>query len=316
MVPGMTRFAIAALRGSVLMVALGVGSAAWADDVPTPPAIVAAAPAGDWVSIDPADLLVMDLAPDAAGHSRRVVIQLMPAPFAQGWVRNVRALAAAHWWDGTSINRTQDNYVVQWGDAFADDKARAKPLPPGLLDNAEGGYVTPRFALGDGGNGGLDLGGDAYAKDTRIRGGWPIALDADHAWPVHCYGMVGVGRDNPPDTGSGAELYVVIGQAPRQLDRNLALVGRVIEGMENLSSLPRGTGEIGFYKTAAERLPILAIHPGAEVAGLPRYQMLSSESPSFARYAVARANRRDRFFVSPAGGVDVCNVPVPIRRAP
>ena len=79
---------------------------------PSPGEIVAAAPANDWIAIAPSDLLVMDLAPDAKGGSRRVVVQLMPAPFSQGWIGNIRKLAAAHWWDGTSINRVQDNYVV------------------------------------------------------------------------------------------------------------------------------------------------------------------------------------------------------------
>jgi peptidylprolyl isomerase len=285
-------------------------------DVPSPPEIVAAAKPGEWVAIAPSDLLVMDLAPDAAGHARRVVIQLLPAPFAQGWISNIRKLAAAHWWDGTSVNRAQDNYVVQWGDPDGDDKARAKPLPPGLIDNAEAAYLAPRFALPAGADTALSLGGDAYAPETQIMAGWAVGLDKDHAWPLHCYGMVGVGRDNPPDTGTGAELYVVIGHAPRQLDRNIALVGRVIEGIELLSTLPRGTLPLGFYATAGERVPITAIRNGPDVPGLPPYQMLSTRSASFTAYAAARANRRDRFFVQPAGGVDACNVPVPVRRAP
>src|SRR3546814_1456277 len=69
----------------------------------------------------------MDLAPDAAGGERRVVIQLMPAPFSRGWIGNIRKLAAAHWWDGTSVYRVQDNYVAQWGDANGEDPAKAKP---------------------------------------------------------------------------------------------------------------------------------------------------------------------------------------------
>jgi cyclophilin family peptidyl-prolyl cis-trans isomerase len=284
--------------------------------VATPPEIVAAAPAGEWAAIAPADLLVMDLAPDAAGHARRVVIQLLPAPFSQGWIGNIRKLAAAHWWDGTSINRVQDNYVVQWGDPLGDDKARAKPLPQGLIQVGEGAYLAPRFALPAGADSAPGYGADAYAGETRIIAGWPVGLDKDHAWPLHCYGMVGVGRDNPPDTGSGAELYAVIGQAPRQLDRNIALVGRVIDGIELLSSLPRGTAELGFYAQAAQRLPITAIRVGSDVPGLPAYQMLSTDGVSFARYSAARANRRDRFFIQPAGGVDACNVPVPVRRAP
>jgi peptidylprolyl isomerase len=282
----------------------------------SPPEIVAAAPAGEWVTIAPADLLMMDLAPDAAGHARRVVIQLLPAPFSQGWIANIRKLAAAHWWDGLSVNRAQDNYVVQWGDPDSDDKGKAKALPPGLIENGQGAYLAPRFALPAGAETALSTGGDVYAPDTRIIAGWPVGLDQDHAWPLHCYGMVGVGRDNPPDTGSGAELYVVIGHAPRQLDRNIALVGRVIEGIDLLSTLPRGTAALGFYASAGERVPIVAIRSGGDVPGLPAYQYLSTSGSAFARYAAARANRRDRFFIQPAGGVDACNVPVPVRRVP
>ena len=284
--------------------------------VVTPAEIVAAAPAGEWMAIAPADLLVIDLAPDAAGHARRVVIQLLPPPFSQGWIGNIRKLAAAHWWDGTSINRAQDNYVVQWGDPDGDNTAKARPLPSGLIENGESAYLAPRFALPGGAETALSLGADAYAADTRIIAGWPVGLDKDHAWPLHCYGMVGVGRDNSPDTGTGAELYAVIGHAPRQLDRNIALVGRVIEGIELFSALPRGTAALGFYATAGERVPIVTVRNGGDVPALPKYQYLSSNGPAFARYAAARANRHDRFYIQPAGGVDVCNLPVPVRRAP
>ena len=96
-------------------------------------------------------------------------------------------------------------------------------------------------------------------------------------------GMVGVGRDLPPDTGSGAELYVVSGHATRHLDRNLGVVGRVIEGMEHLTTLPRGTGALGFYATAAERVTISSMHLGTEVKDLPSYEFLSPASPSLLR---------------------------------
>ena len=46
----------------------------------------------------------------------------------------------------------------------------------------------------------------------------------------------------------------------------------------------------------------------------PHFEYLSTASESFARYADARANRRDPFFIQPAGGADVCNIPVPVRR--
>lgn len=327
---------------------------------PAPSEIVAAAPVSDWVAINAADLLVMTLAPDTRGRERRVVIQLMPAPFSQGWVGNIRALAAAHWWDGLSINRVQDNYVVQWGDADGEDAAKARALPEGLRVVPENEYLIDQIDLQisrtgeertpeivemyrdamaemednpDRHRGLVDVEGtrtaeapagwherDAVAEWVEFFDGWPVAAEGERAdtkfWPVHCYGMVGVGRNLSPDTGSGAELYTVIGHAPRHLDRNIALVGRVIEGIEHLSSLPRGTGPLGFYESTGERVPIVSIRLATELplADQPRFEYLSTESESFARYADARANRRDPFFNVPAGGADICNIPVPVRR--
>lgn len=333
-----------------------------------PAEIVAAAPKTDWVTIAAEDLLVMTLAPDAEGKPRQVVIQLMPAPFSQGWVHNIRLFARSGWYDGTSVNRVQDNYVTQWGDPNYDNPeatGKPKPLPQGLKVMGEAEYVTsdllaipdprgrPRFnyTLGammtrnamiaangavvvpDGLRQALESGtppekvetpktGDAYAPLATLALGWPIAgtmgKDGNAFWPTHCYGMVGVGRNYSPDAGSGAELYTVIGHAPRHLDRNIALVGRVIEGMEHLSSLPRGKGALGFYtaEESAKRTPITSVRVANDLPmnEQPRFEYLSTESETFARYAEAIANRRDPFFIAPAGGADICNIRVPVRR--
>jgi len=284
-------------------------SAQEAKSYPAPSEIVAAAKADDWVAIAPSDVLVMDLAPDSKGKSRRVVIQLMPAPFSQGWVSNIRKLAAAHWWDGTSINRVQDNYVVQWGDA-----TEKKALPDGLATVGAKDYVTPDWPTKDWILARADGRPDAYAGAHGFYLGWPLAQGREGLWPVHCYGMVGVGRNLSPDTGTGAELYTVIGHAPRHLDRNIALVGRVIDGIEHMSSLPRGTGALGFYEKEEERVPILSVRLGTAAKDVPAFEYLATDSDSFAAYADARANRRDAFFNIPAGGADICNIPVPIRR--
>jgi cyclophilin family peptidyl-prolyl cis-trans isomerase len=284
--------------------------AAAALPAPAPSEIVDAAPATDWVTIADADLLIMDLSPDAAGKARRVVIQLISAPFSQAWVGNIRKLAAAHWWDMTSVNRVQDNYVVQWGDA-----TEKKPLPKALRNTSEVNYTTLRD---DKFKQSAQPRADSYANETGFIAGWPYASDDHLAWPVHCYGMVGVGRNMPPDSGSGAELYAVIGQAPRHLDRNIALVGRVVAGIDNLSSLPRGTGALGFYEKPEQRITIRSARMATDLPepDRPHFQYLSPESASFQKYADARANRRDPFFVHAAGGVDICNLPVPIRPTP
>ncbi|MEZ5680499.1 MAG: peptidylprolyl isomerase [Erythrobacter sp.] len=316
---------------------------------PSPNEIVAGAKAEEWVAIPAEDLLVMTLAPDAEGKERKVVIQLMPAPLLQGWVENIRTLARAKWYDDITVNRVQDNYVVQWGDLNYDNpeaKGEPKLLPEGLRVMEESDY-TARLIEWQEKNAERDAerqsrqapdielrpveiepypawhSGDAYAPWVDFYDGWPVATKGfgwdQRWWPTHCYGMVGVGRNYSPDTGSGAELYTVIGQAPRHLDRNIALVGRIIEGMEHLSSLPRGHGDLGFYsdEEADKRTPILTVRVASDLpaAERPAFEYLSTEGATFARYADARANRRDPFFIHPAGGADICNIPVPIRRA-
>ena len=82
-------------------------------------------------------------------------------------------------------------------------------------------------------------------RKTGFDGDFPAGSDGKSEWLLHCYGMVGAGRDNAADSGSGVELYAVTGQSPRQLDRNITLVGRVVQGMELLSVLPRGPGRDG-----------------------------------------------------------------------
>ncbi|QZH75501.1 MAG: peptidylprolyl isomerase [Erythrobacter sp.] len=299
----------------------------------TPSSVIAAAAPEEWVRIAAEDLLVMELAPDAAGQPRTVVIQLIPPPFSQPWVENIRTLARAHWWDETSVNRVQDNYVTQWGDA-----TEAKPLPDSLMDtqgrpfiadfedldrplveenleNAYEGMADHRIAWLDGYSGFPRTG---YYADVEVWvDGWPIASDNElNVWPIHCYGYVGVGRNYAPDTGTGAELYTIIGQPQRHMDRNLAVVGRVIAGMQHLSSLPRGSGELGFYteEEAHLRTSIMSVRLGSELPAPPAFEYLDTSSQSFAQLVQVRANRNDEFYTVSAGGVDICSVEVPIRR--
>jgi peptidylprolyl isomerase len=292
-------------RIAALILSALAATAATSSEPPTPTNIVASAPAIAWRSIDPDDLLVMKLK-----NGGQVLIQLAP-DFAPVHVANIRALARAHWWDRATIYRVQDDYVVQWGKN--DGKA---PLPPGVVPKPPAEYARPLRGLTV-----RPLGyPDDYAPRAGFADGWPIAYDprSETANLVHCYGYVGAGRDLSPDTGTGGELYAVIGHAPRHLDRNIALVGRVIEGIDRLSSLPRGTGDLGFYKNPANAVPIASVRLASDLppGQRPSFQYMDTSSPAFAAYVRARANRRDSFFIRPAGGVDLCNAPVPIRRTP
>ncbi len=269
----------------------------------TPQSVLASAAPTDWAPIDPNELLVMDLA-----RGGRIVIQLADA-FAPVHVANIRTLARAHWYDGLVIERVQDNYVVQWGDPDG-----VKPLASGVTQKPPAEYS--RQAAG------VPLAplpfDDTYADRVGFWGSFPVAESRDEAWLTHCYGMVGVGRNVNPDTGTGAELYAVIGQAPRALDRNIALVGRVLSGMPLLAALPRGQGDLGFYASTAERVPIRSIRMAADLpsAERPRFEVLKTATPTFRAWIRVKANREDSFFLRPAGALDVCNALPPVRPAP
>ena len=292
------------MRSLMLATAAALMIGAAPAKLPTPGDIVASAPASAWKAIPADDLLVMDLA-----KGGRIVIQLAPV-FAPVHVANIRALAHGRYWDGATVYRVQDNYVAQWGLNESD-----KPWPSGVRAKPPAEYTRALKGLAI-----KPLGyPDAYAPAAGFAGGWPVGYARKAGWATlaHCYGSVGVGRDLSPDTGTGGELYAVIGQAPRQLDRNIAVVGRVVEGIDRLSSLPRGTGDLSFYTDKAQYVPIATIRLASEMpaAERPSYQYMDTASAAFARYLHVRANRHDAFYDRPAGGVDLCNVQVPVRKA-
>jgi peptidylprolyl isomerase len=280
--------------------------------VTEPADVIAHSAASDWRPIDPENLLVMDLADGANGTGGRVIIELAP-DFAPVHVANMRRFARAGWWNAATIYRVQDNYVAQWGNGDA-----AVAMPDGVVASPPAEYERSTRGLHI-----RPLGfPDSYAPMAGHMGGWPVAWDPRRhmAWLTHCYASVGVGRDLAPSTGTGGELYAVIGHSPRHLDRNIANVGRVVEGIAFLSARPRGTGQLGFYQ--ADRgetpIPIRSIRLAADMpeSERPQFEAMRSDTATFAAYVRGRANRGGQFFQVPQGGIDVCNVNVPVRRRP
>ncbi|MEO7278024.1 MAG: peptidylprolyl isomerase [Sphingomicrobium sp.] len=269
----------------------------------TPADIVAKSPLGAWTAIPDDDVMVIDFK-----GGGRTVVQLAPR-FAPVHVANVKALARGGYWDGASVYRLQDNYVAQWGLNESD-----RPWPAGVVAKPPAEYTRPLKALRI-----KPLGyPDAYAPAAGFADGWQIAYSPKAGWAnlAHCYGSVGVGRDLSPDTGTGGELYAVIGQGPRALDRNIALIGRVIEGIDRFSSLPRGPAPMGFYADRKQDFPIQSIRLASDMplAERPLFEVMDTNSATFARLLHLKANRKDDFFVRPAGGIDLCSATVPVRK--
>lgn len=300
---------------AALLVAMGLALPAMAatpNATPTTQALLAKSKPDEWRTPDPDNLLYMQL------PQGRVVIELAP-DFTPLHAANIRTLVREHYFDGLAIVRVQDNFVAQWGDPNDDDhgdKTRIKPLgsakrtlPPEYTRPIDS--RLPWTALPD---------GDVYAPQVGFSEGFPAARDpaSGREWLVHCYGMVGVARDVAPDSGNGSSLYVAIGEAPRQIDRNLAVAGRVLEGMQYLSALPRGTGPLGFYTRASQRVPILSVRLAADLppAQREKLEVLRTDSATFAAIVEARRNRQDAFYTEPAGKIGICHIDVPVRSEP
>jgi peptidylprolyl isomerase len=291
----------------------------------SPSEILAAAPADHWLPIQLTDLMVLTL-PDAPdGTKRQAVIQLLPAHLSGGHVRNVQTLARTRWWDGTKIYRVAKNFVTQFG-----GNPDAKAPPKGLETVPESEYYNDALgARRDADMAALKAAVDysnqyqgteirplmkmiyenAGAQKVGFGGGWPIGsktVDGETKYyPLTCRGSLSPAHYDPPDTGTGAELSVITGEAARSLDTSFGMVGRVIDGLEHLQNLPLGTDPGGFYADNSQHIKIQSIRLASELplAELPSYEYLASYSPALLQHIEAHG-----------GYGNICTVPVPIRK--
>jgi len=268
---------------SIALILMSLASISGADDPLSTADVMASLEESDWRRPDPGNLLYMQLA------SGTVIMELAPK-FAPQSILNIKTLAKEKYFDDLAIIRSQDNYVVQWADP-AEEEETAKSL------GSAKATLTAEFER--------SLDGD----------GFPAGSDGTKAWLAHCYGMVGVARGNETDSGNGTSLYVITGHAPRHLDRNVALVGRVISGIEHLTVLPRGAGEMGFYESLDAATPIVSIRLGVDVAeeDQAKIELMRTDTEAFADYVMSRAFRHEEWFVEPTGRIEICNINPPTR---
>ena len=287
----------------------------------TPAEVLAAAPADHWKPIPVNDLMIFTL-PDAADRTEReVIIQLLPAKLSGGHVRNVRKLAKARWWDGTKIYRVAKNFVTQFG-----GNPDGKKLPKGLETVPESEYFNA--AMGEKRKTDMDALKAAYEYSNQYQGteikplmkiifenagadsvgfgdGWPIGMKGGKAYPITCRGSLSPAHYDPPDTGTGAEISIITGEAARNLDTTFGMVGRVIDGLEHVINLPLGDAPGGFYSDKSKHIKIQSIRLASELplADQPRYEYLASYSHSLLQYIEAHG-----------GYGNICTVDYPIRK--
>ena len=276
-------------------------------------AFAADPPPEAWRSVDPQNLVLIDT------RYGQVAVELAPE-FAPKHAERVRALIRAHFYDGLSFYRVIDGFVAQGGigegtASTKDHPVEARDLakwPPLKAEFDRASAPAPVFTpLGN---------ADLMAPEVGFEDGFPVARDPKDGreWLIHCPGTFAFARDNDPDTAS-TEFYIVIGQAPRRLDRDLTAFGRVLSGMQYVQKLERGDPDVdsGVIGDVSKRDPILRIRLAADLPASerPSFQVLRTESQSFADSVEARRNPTSPFyFRKPPPVLDICGVPVPVKR--
>ncbi len=273
-------------------------------------------PQDDWRTVDPQNLVLIDT------KYGQVAVELAPE-FAPKHTERLKALIRAHFYDGLSFYRVIDGFVAQGGigegtASTKDHPDAAKDLekkwPPLKAEFDRASAATPAFTpLGN---------GDLMASEVGFEDGFPVARAPKEGreWLIHCPGTFAFARDNDPDTAS-TEFYIVIGQAPRRLDRDLTAFGRVLSGQQYLQKLERGDPEVesGVIQDVSKRDAIIRVQIAADMpaAERPSFQVIRTESKTFADAVELRRHPTSPFyFRKPPPVLDICGVPIQVKRVP
>jgi peptidylprolyl isomerase len=268
-----------------------------------------------WNLLDPDNTVYLQL------EEGTVVIELNPT-FAPKTVKQFKALLEEQFYRGMSFYRVIEGFVAQGGDesdidgnpAVETTKAEFEidwPLKPKDKDEAKNWQPMSWMAVQE---------NDMFAPYTGFIDGFAAARDeekAGKAWLTHCPGTVAMARTNDPDS-SASDFYIVIGQAPRYLDRNLSIFGRVVWGMDVVQRIKRGPAldngiiEKDLDRTYIKRMRLASSMEQDETMDI---WVADTNSVGFKKSLKERRNRKHEFFHhKPPKVLDVCQVPVPVRR--
>ncbi|HEY1962221.1 MAG TPA: peptidylprolyl isomerase [Rhizomicrobium sp.] len=288
------------------MVFVSLVCGARAADAPSPPA-------QDWRDVAPNNLVLIDT------RYGEVAVELAPE-FASRHVERVRALIRAHFYEGLSFYRVIDGFVAQGG--IGEGTAPTKDRPTA----AAGLKLWPPLKAEFERPIGSDLiftqlgNADLFAPEVGHADGFPVGRDpkTKTMWMVQCPGTFAFARDNGADTAT-TEFYIVIGEAPRRLDRNLTAVGRVIDGLQYVQKLERGDPDVenGVIQDVSKRDVISRVRLAEDIPekDRPHYQVMRTESVSFAKEKERRKNPAPEFYhYTPPPVLDICGLSVPVRR--
>lgn len=263
-----------------------------------------------------------------------VVIELNPE-FAPEMVEHLKVLMEDQYYRGRSFYRVIDGFMAQAG---ADPDTPENPDNPVVKAEFEIDWpVKPDDKDEEEDNADGESGqeseqeewtempwtpvqeNDLFAPYTGFVNGFAVGRDqkkAGKAWLLHCPGSVALARSIEPDSGF-ADFYIVMGQSPRYLDRNMTVFGRVVWGMDVVQRIKRGpTLENGMIVADLDRTWIKRMRLASTLEPKQRLNIWIADTndKSFVKMLKQRRDRKQKFFhYQPPKVLDICQVPVASR---
>lgn len=251
-----------------------------------------------WREVSPENLVFMEL------QEGQVVIELNPL-FAPRTVSQFKRLVAEKFYDGLGFYRVIDGFVAQGGDGSDLGELSEVPLIKAEFEidwSDEFNYTRVQE-------------NDLFAPETGFIDGFAVGRDpnSQRTWLTHCPGAIAMARNDSPDS-SRTDFYIVIGQAPRYLDRNMNVFGRVIHGMDVVQRVRRGkAGDNGIIYDDEAISRIRTMRLGTDIPREDRLHayVMMNESKGFDDMLDDRRKRKQKFFHhKPPRVLDVCQVPM------
>lgn len=255
-----------------------------------------------WRTLSPENTLYMQT---TAGQ----VIFELAHQFSPNHVKHIKKLVRSGFYDGLSFYRVIDGFVIQGGDV---DEKSNNPLAKQTM-KAEFEQVitaTDHYTLVQS--------PDLLAEQTGFINGFAVGRDSkdNKQWLITCPGVVNLARSNDINSGT-TDFAIMIGQAPRHLDRNMSIFGRVISGMEQLNLIKRGSAANGgMIKELNQRSKIISMHIGADLVK-EQQQIIKIErtdSQAFKQKIAVRRKRSNDFYRHKGNGaLDICYLKVGVQ---
>lgn len=264
-------------------------------EIVRPSQILTDAPDEAWRSLDPENIIYMDL------PTGRVVIELR-SDFAPRHVERIRGLVREGFYNGLHFHRVIEGFMAQGGDPN-EDGTGGSDKPDLDEEFARDTTEVDNFTV---------VGRDRIAARVGFVDGMPVAAQPEllrvfrldrkvKVWGTHCPGVMSMARATNPNSAN-SQFFLMIGDSRLNLDKRYTTWGWIVDGFKHSRRIERGEPPV--RPTPIVRVRIMADVPEDERSDI---QVMRTDSAEFMEFLTASGQVRDGLVR------DFCGIKVPVR---